>query len=250
VALEKTLPKLRFDILTDMRKLLLCDDENVTCIWNPCDPYTTSAVRGVDGQGNKSNCGRTNKDGIMRLKAEVAGYERQVALHYTPQADGGCQDCRFFLMCKGQCPGTAIDGDWRNRTADCAIWMALFETLETELLAQGQQPLSLAPDRLALEATMVGLWGQGRYSSLKYARAPHKSLGVITAQHGDNPHGDGHGDHTDTPAQEIFDTASPARELTEHGDSPHGDRPHGDDHGDHDDHADAEHGDSHGDSDS
>ncbi len=32
-------------------------------------------------------------------------------------------------MCKGQCPGTAIDRDWRNRSEHCAVWKALFADL-------------------------------------------------------------------------------------------------------------------------
>jgi len=43
------------------------------------------------------------------LRARLAWPD--VALAATPHAHGGCRDCRFFLMCKGQCPGTAIDGD-------------------------------------------------------------------------------------------------------------------------------------------
>jgi uncharacterized protein len=203
VALEATLPSIRLDILTDMRRLLRADDDNVTCIWNPCDPYTTSAVRGVDGQGNKSNCGRTNKDGIPRLKAEQQGYERQLALYNTPQEDGGCKDCRFFLMCKGQCPGTAIDGDWRNRTADCKIWMTLFGVLEQEMLAAGEKPLSLNfEERATLEQAMLQVWEAGRHVSLRYALAHVRTgkpvLGsLFNVDHGDIPHGDQHGDHWD-----------------------------------------------------
>lgn len=202
VVLERELPKIRMDILTDMRNLLRANDDNVTCIWNPCDPYTTDAVHGVDGQGNRSNCGRTNKDGIQRIKAETPGYERQLGLYSTPYEAGGCQGCRFFLMCKGQCPGTAIDGDWRNRTADCRIWMALFETLEQELLDNGELPLSLSPERLRLESAMIGLWGFGRQASLKHVLERLNSGQPILAgdrgsDHGDIPHGDSHGDHTD-----------------------------------------------------
>lgn len=203
VELETTLPRLRLDILTDMRNLLRANDNWVSCIWNPCDPYTTSAVRGVDGQGNRSNCGRTNKDGILRLKAEQNGYERQLALYHTPQENNGCQGCRFFLMCKGQCPGTAVDGDWRNRTADCKIWMTLFEKLEQDLLAGGEKPLSLDFEtRTRLERAMLGVWAQGQQVSLKSAlarlQAGQPVIGpAYEAGHGDVPHGDEHGDHYD-----------------------------------------------------
>lgn len=193
---------LPLDILTDMRALLRVDDDHVTCVWNVCDPYSTSAVRGVDGQGNRTNCGRTNKDGIAKIKADQPGFERQVALYHTSYEANGCQGCRFFLMCKGQCPGTAIDGDWRNRTQDCRIWMSLFETLEQEMLDAGELPLSLSPDRLRLEPVMLDLWGRGQTMSLKAALGRLNSGQQVAPSldskgHGDSPHGDVHGDHTD-----------------------------------------------------
>lgn len=227
VELEATLPSLRLDILTDMRNLLRANDNWVSCIWNPCDPYTTSAVRGVDGQGNRSNCGRTNKDGIGRLKAERNGYERQLALYQTPQEDNGCQGCRFFLMCKGQCPGTAVDGDWRNRTADCKIWMTLFERLEQEMVSNGEVPLSLNFDlRTKLERGMMGVWETGQHVSLKTALeriAAGKPILVapFNQDHGDVPHGDQHGDHYDhTDGAEHQDQGAP--DDPDHGDN-HGD---------------------------
>lgn len=234
VALEATLKSVRLDILTDMRKLLRADDDSVTCIWNPCDPYTTSAVRGVDGQGNRSNCGRTNKDGIQRLKAETPGFERQLALYNTPQEHGGCKDCRFFLPCKGQCPGTAIGGDFRNRTADCKIWFSLFETLEQEMVTAGEKPLSLDFEtRAQLEVGMLNVWASGNHISIKSALAQLKAGKPIgyqgrsySTEHGDSPHGDEHGDHTDH-------TDGAAHQDV----GPHGDGDHGDAHGDHTDDA-------------
>jgi len=200
VQLETQLVNIKLDILNDMRALLRAKDDNITCIWNPCDPYTTEAVQGIDGQGNLSNCGRTNKDGIPRVKADTVSYARQVALFHTPQEHGGCKGCRFFLMCKGQCPGTAIDGDWRNRSEQCPIWFALFEQLEKQLVAAGETPLSIAPDRQQLESVMVQLWDSGRRAPL---RAGREFLTQQTTKiagendHGDVPHGDEHGDHWD-----------------------------------------------------
>lgn len=201
VKFESELPRLRLDILTDVRALLRAKDDNVTCIWNPCDPYTTDAVQGIDGQGNRSNCGRTNKDGISLLKADTPGYVRQVALYHTPQEHGGCQGCRFFLMCKGQCPGTAIDGDWRNRSEQCPIWFALFEELEQQLVAAGEMPLSLASDRPMLEAAMVHMWDQGKMASIRAVRefAHVQPISIPGYSHSDVPHGDEHGDHWDGP---------------------------------------------------
>jgi len=164
--LERRIPTLQFDVFPEMRRLLMGNDRHTSCIWYGCDPYTTSAVRGVEGQGQRSNCGRTNKDGIDFVKAGTPGYERYVALYHTPFEAGGCRECRFFLMCKGQCPGTAISGDWRNRSEHCEVWMALFSVLEQELLSKGQLPLSLNPVRAEVERRAIEIWKTGRQVSM------------------------------------------------------------------------------------
>lgn len=164
--LERELPQLRLELFPGMRRLLMGDDRRTTCVWYACDPYTTRAVRGVEGQGQRSNCGRTNKDGIDFVKAARQGFERYVALYHTPQEAGGCSGCRFFLMCKGQCPGTAIDGDWRNRTEHCEVWKAIYACLEEELVSQAKIPLSLSPRRADIEKRAISLWSAGSEVSM------------------------------------------------------------------------------------
>jgi uncharacterized protein len=160
--LQRELTTVEFDLFAEMRRLLLADDRRTSCVWWACDPYTTRAVRGIEGQGERSNCGRTNKDGVDFVKANRPGYERYIGLYHTPQDQGGCQSCRYFLMCKGQCPGTALDGDWRNRTEHCEVWKAVFADLETELVDQGHKPLSLSGDRALIEHRAVERWIEGR----------------------------------------------------------------------------------------
>lgn len=139
----------------------------MSCTWAGCDPYTTRAVRGIEGQGQRSNCGRTNKDGIDYVKAAESGFERYLALYQTPQECGGCKNCRFFLMCKGQCPGTGIHGDWRNRTEHCEVWKALFTALEQELLEENIVPVSQNHGkRTELERSAMEQWMSGRAVSL------------------------------------------------------------------------------------
>lgn len=201
-ALERELTTLKLDLFQDMRNLLQGTDDSTTCVWNACDPYTTRAVRGVEGFGQASNCGRTNKDGIDFVKSDVEGFERYLALYHTPQEHGGCKDCRFFLMCKGQCPGTSIDGDWRNRTEHCDLWKGLFRTLEEQMLDAGEVPLSASPDRKAVEGAFLELWASGQSTSIAGVRrsmAEREQNGgeLVTAgtSHGDQPHGDApHGD--------------------------------------------------------
>lgn len=161
--LEEELNTLKFDVFTDMRNQLLGRDEQSTCIWNACDPYTTRAVRGVEGRGQRSNCGRTNKDGIDFIKSDTEGFERYIALYHTHQKHGGCNKCRFFLMCKGQCPGTAIDGDWRNHTVHCDVWKALYTHFEDQLIRQGFTPISDNPSlRDRVEGSMLDAWATSR----------------------------------------------------------------------------------------
>ena len=164
---------------SDIRRLLTETAPSVTCVWNHCDPLTTAAVRGVAADGAQSNCGRTNKDGVNWVKSDSPGLERYVVLHQTPQKFGGCRDCRYFLFCKGQCPGTAIDGDWRNRTADCETWYALFSMIETELMEDGQ--IVNTSDKEVMRR-----FEEQMFSSPK--DTPHGDA------HGDSPHGDAHGD--------------------------------------------------------
>jgi uncharacterized protein len=165
-ALEPHLRALRFDVFSDIRNMLLGQDDNTTCVWNACDPFNTRAVQGVEGHGQRSNCGRTNKDGIDFVKADREGFERYLALYHAPQETGGCHDCRFFLMCKGQCPGGSINGDWRNRSSKCDLWMALFSRFEAELIAEGRTPVSVSPHRGALEAFALRQWTAGQSAYL------------------------------------------------------------------------------------
>lgn len=162
--LQPELSKLRFDVIGEMERSLLGRDQQASCVWRACDPYTTEAVRGVEGNGQTSNCGRTNKDGVDFLKADMPGYERYLALMQTPQEEGGCKGCRFFLMCRGQCPGTAVDGDWRNRSELCGLWKRLFIHVEKQLILKNHVPLTLDPSRSRLERNLALLWESGRNS--------------------------------------------------------------------------------------
>ncbi|MEO8379480.1 MAG: radical SAM protein [Acidobacteriota bacterium] len=165
--LQSELKQLRFDVLGEVQRALMGRDAGTSCVWRACDPYSTEAVRGVEGNGQSSNCGRTNKDGVDFIKADVVGYERYLALQQTPQEEGGCKGCRFFLMCRGQCPGTAIDGDWRNRSELCGLWKRLFIHAEKELILSNQIPLTVLPLRHRMERHLSMLWEAGRNSTVQ-----------------------------------------------------------------------------------
>jgi len=168
---QESLDGMDFDLFGEMEGLLSGDDKKAGCTWRGCDPYTTEAVQGVEGNGQSSNCGRVNKEGIGFIKANIPGYERYLALYRTPQSDNGCAGCRFFLMCKGQCPGTAIDGDWRNRTEHCEEWKYLFGVIERRMIKQGKIPLTIQPLRFELERRQVEAWKRGENPSLNRSLA-------------------------------------------------------------------------------
>ena len=111
------------------------------------------------------------------MKPEGHGSERYQALWNIPLEYGGCKDCNYFFVCGGQCPGTAIDGDWRNKTRDCWFWYELIRLIERDL--------SLISN----------------YSDKNLALVERMSNPSTNDSHGDVPHGDGHGDehgdHTD-----------------------------------------------------
>lgn len=165
--LEKELTRIRFDVFNDIKKILIGLDNSVTCTFNECDPYTTDAVRGINGQGESENCGRANKEGINFFKADQKSYERQMALYNTPQEYGGCKDCRFFIMCKGQCPGTGMKYDWRNKTDKCKMYYNLFEYFEKKYEEAGVLPLSKSPELKRLESIMYHSWTKQKRCSIE-----------------------------------------------------------------------------------
>lgn len=161
---------LYLDVSTDRKSMLMMEDEEVACTFRACDPLFTEAVTGLGGDGEPHKCGLTDKEGIDFLRPDTAHYERYLALYHTPQAYGGCQDCRFFVTCKGQCPGSAIEGDWRNRSDNCEAWRQLFAIAEAGLVAGGAQPVSLHPRRGEVEDALLAAWSEGRNPSLRSLR--------------------------------------------------------------------------------
>lgn len=137
--------RINFSPFTDVQKLFTnTDTESVMCVWNGCDPLSTPAVNGVSRNGTRSNCGRTNKEGINWVKADETTRERSYILKHTPQEVGGCKDCTYFDYCQGNCPGEAIDGDWRNRSIHCRTYYAIMEAIEKDV---GRVPRKNQPNR-------------------------------------------------------------------------------------------------------
>lgn len=208
---RKSLKKLKFDLLKDAKSTMMGRDQSVSCIWKTCDPYTTDAVRGIEGFGQRSNCGRTNKDGIDFVKAGTRGFERQLALYHTPQEYNGCSGCRFFLVCKGQCPGTAKNGDWRNRTRDCEFWKAILSRIESIIIEDGGSPVSLHPRLKELEEYALSHWMAGARFNIADLLKKLDGSGDVNEPFIPTTHGD-HSDHQDSDAVGFYHTD------TDHGD--------------------------------
>lgn len=193
-----------------------------------CDPYTTDAVQGINGKGEQSNCGRTNKDGVDFVKAEQKGYERYVGLYHAPQETGGCSGCRFFMMCKGDCVGTGQGGDWRNKTTHCEVNKTLYSYFEKLMVKMGMTPLSLHPKRKELEALMVDRFANGQNVLI---RDLLKMLnGETVSEVPTTGHGDGvvHLDSSASIQKTYTETKKPHAAFHADGNLIHTDSPHGD----------------------
>jgi uncharacterized protein len=179
--------QLRVAWFREVLALLRGNDRNVNCTWHTCDPWNTSAVEGLEGDGSPSHCTRTNKDGLAWLPAGGAGqptvhaiggfegnrfHERQLSLYVTPQAAGGCQGCDYWLLCRGQCPGCGeasvaeSQGDWRQRSVHCPIWKGLFAEGERRFAAAHERPITRHPRRQEMEHRLYGLWASGQDASV------------------------------------------------------------------------------------
>lgn len=174
---SEELKVLKFDKFREMLKLLENPDAEATCTWKECDSYNTAAVQGISGQGTMHNCGRTNKDGVDWAKSDSMFGVRQIILFNTPQEFGGCKDCRFFLACRGYCPGTAIDTDWRNRTELCGVIKRLYTYFEGILRAGFRTPFTDRTDRFKREAEYIQARAMGQTSG--WTHRPHEDWSVV-----------------------------------------------------------------------
>jgi uncharacterized protein len=171
-------------------------DGGVNCTWTGCDPWTTPAVRGIEADGSRTLCQRVHNNATQWQPLRAGTFARQLVLRSTPQDQGGCQGCRQMITCKGQCPGTAIDGDWRKRSRDCQFWKDLLEHFEGVLLDAGEFPVTLRHDRDQIEEAMASRWAAGMGAHITSVL---DDKGAIRADYSEVDHGDhtDHGDHHD-----------------------------------------------------
>ena len=169
-----------FDIFKEFKERLKTG-RGGTCYFQDCDPCNTQAVIGIGAQGEPTNCGRVNKEGIDFLKAGDHIPIRSYVLQATSQEVGGCKDCEFWYACKGNCPGTGIGGDWRNRTVHCAVLKRLMkhimEVEDIKLLKPSEQPETKNRDHVDTHGNV--------YRDTPHGNSPHLDSDRVNIPHVD-----------------------------------------------------------------
>ncbi|MFP4230165.1 MAG: hypothetical protein ACLFRK_03430, partial [Candidatus Nanohaloarchaea archaeon] len=117
---------------------------------NECDVFNAKAAQIVKGDGSTTGCGKTWStagDGNAFLQGDSTGNqyeetrERYEMLKQTPGVhgdepdQGGCKGCKFWNICRGGCPSSGLDFDYRNRTRWCKAKYALYERIEKDMKA-------------------------------------------------------------------------------------------------------------------
>jgi uncharacterized protein len=174
--------KIKFDIFPELIERLKSGDGG-TCIFRECDPCNTPSVVGIGVKGESTNCGRVNKEGIDFLKAEDHIPIRTYVLQATPQQDGGCQGCEFWYACTGNCPGTGIEGDWRNRTSHCSILKQLMQHLLDD------RDMKLLESSKCKDRPHLDTHGDS-YNDVKHLDTDHGDIPHLDKAHHVTPHQD------------------------------------------------------------
>jgi uncharacterized protein len=151
-----------YDPFREMELMMKGNNDTANCIWKSCDSMNTGAVYGIEGNGQLSNCGMVNKEGIEWTKANDTSYVRDLILYQTEHEYGGCKGCPYFVACNGYCPGSSIDGDWRNKTTYCSSLKKMFAYYETKVESQGIVPYSKRPGRERMEEIYINEISSGR----------------------------------------------------------------------------------------
>ena len=150
------------------KRLLTERNPHVSCIWNHCDPVTTAAVQGVSPDGSRSNCGRTNKDGVTGSRVTPLGLNdtfsygrRRKLLEDAPNANTS-----YSVKDSVRARQLMETGEIEPLTAD--TWYALFERIEAD---QKGKVLSSCV-RSEIEHKLVTEWS----GEQNHADAPHGDI--------------------------------------------------------------------------
>jgi len=190
-----------------------------TCIYHQCDYFWTNSAHVILGDGEVRNCMKTVLGhNVFQGKEPIK--IRYEALFNTPKEYDGCKGCRYWAICSGLCPSEGIDGDWRNKSAHCEVFYALYEKIEKRIrglfprikLATDYKPekpsdsISDGEFCKRVERLDFSTWRQTCPSKKTRGREPEPG------------HGDSHGDYN-----RHQDGNAPQPVETDHRDKPHGD---------------------------
>lgn len=183
---------------------LMMGHNSSSCNFGKCDPWNTAAETTINELGEIGNCLKSGggTDGIQTLKSGDSSEVRYIILKQIPKEFGGCKDCKYWFICLGGCPGAGIDNDWRNRTRFCGGWKIFFDYVYNDI--KGLFPnIFLQPDfypqrvnKNQVFESLSSTWREGEKIDIKKIKESKKEK-CSNIEHGDIPHGDSHGDHTD-----------------------------------------------------
>jgi len=198
-------PDLSINPFRDMIDLLM-GHKNATCNFSGCDPYRTCSEVTLYEDGTFGNCLKPGSalDGFRSMRADTEIKPRQEALQQISFEHGGCGGCKYWTCCHGGCPGEAINFDWRNKSRFCEAWHKLFAYFEDKIKSLFPNALT-ASDFRSKDAgpkdTLTSLdgstWRQNTRKNPLDLLKKIEAAPVKGNEHGDSPHGDAHGDHTD-----------------------------------------------------
>lgn len=134
-----------------------------TCTFKHCDVMNTQSVYGIEGNGEITNCGMVNKEGIDWVKSSDRQYTRTYILAETPPEHGGCKGCPYFSICTGYCPGSTIDDDWRNKTVFCSTLKGIFGFYEKKAESLGMPLWTKRSDVNEITARYIDTIKHGHY---------------------------------------------------------------------------------------
>lgn len=155
---------LRYYPFFEMESMVKGETCGSHCIFQSCNPLDTGAVYGIEGNGQLTNCGMVNKEGIEWTKSENSNVLfRDLILYQTPDSEGGCKGCPYFLLCNGYCPGSSELSDWRNKTIYCKSLKKMFKYYEDKIESAGEVPFTKKEDRILLENIYIEKLMNGSY---------------------------------------------------------------------------------------
>lgn len=121
------------------------------CVNTECNVFNAGAAKIIKGDGGTTGCGKTwstvgdgvpflqgieNDSEYDQVNARYRSLKKTPGPHTEDEPDmGGCKGCKYWNVCKGGCPSSGMDYDYRNRTIWCEAKYALYEKIEEDLRA-------------------------------------------------------------------------------------------------------------------